>query len=278
VRSEPFAARLALPTQITGRLVTKDIVMNTKSQGAVAIQREEQSPVPAPASESAAILQIIERAARDPSVDLDKMERLMAMRERSMAQQAEYAFIAAMKAAQAEMPQVVRDAKNTQTNSRYARYETISEAIQPVITKHGFSLSFGEDDCPKENHLRIVCDVMHEAGHTRRYHADIPVDNVGMKGSVNKTATHAYGSTKSYGKRYLKCDIFDVAVTDQDDDGNAAGTPGLTEEQVGTLIEMLDSVGANREEFCAWAKVEKLSQIAAKDFQKAVAAIKSYQG
>lgn len=251
--------------------------MNTSTKGGVAIQREAAPPATNVVSTDA-YLEMIERAARDPSVDIDKIERLMAMRERMLDREAEQAFSAAMKAAQAEMPQVLRDAKNTQTNSRYARYETISEAIQPVITKHGFSLSFGEDASPKDGHIRIVCDVMHEAGHTRRYHADIPVDNVGMKGSVNKTATHAYGSTKSYGKRYLKCDIFDVAVTDQDDDGNAAGTPGLTEEQVGTLIELLDSVGASREEFCAWAKVEKLSQIPAKDFPKAVAAIKSYQG
>lgn len=248
--------------------------MNTKSQGAVAIQPEV---VTAPA-ESATLINIIDRVSQMKDLDVQKLKELLDMQERITDRNALVAFNAAMKAAQAEMPQVVRDAKNTQTNSRYARYETISEAIQPVITKHGFSLSFGEDDSPKANHIRIVCDVAHEAGHTKRYHADIPVDNVGMKGSVNKTATHAYGSTKSYGKRYLKCDIFDVAVTDQDDDGNAAGTAGLTEEQAGTLIEMLDSVGAPHAEFLAWAKVERLSQIPAKDFQKMVAAIKSYQG
>ena len=249
--------------------------MNTATQGAVAIQSE--APPPAPA-ETATLINIIDRVSQMKDLDVQKLKELLDMQERITDRNALVAFNAAMKAAQSEMPQVLRDAKNTQTNSRYARYETISEKIQPVITKHGFSLSFGEDDSPKANHIRIVCDVAHEAGHTKRYHADIPVDNVGMKGSVNKTATHAYGSTKSYGKRYLKCDIFDVAVTDQDDDGNAAGTPGLTEEQVGTLVEMLDSVGAPHGEFLAWAKVERLSQIPAKDFQKMVAAIKAYQG
>jgi hypothetical protein len=248
--------------------------MNTRNQGAVAIQPEGGPPE----VQIDPVLNMIERAARDASVDIDKMERLLAMREREFVRVAEMAFNSAMKSAQAEMPQVVRDAKNDQTRSLYAKYETISEAIQPVITKHGFFLSFGEDDCPKENHIRIVCDVGHEGGHTRRYHADIPIDNVGMKGNANKTATHAYGSTKSYGKRYLKCDIFDVAVKSQDDDGNAAGSEVVTADQVGTLVELLDSVGAPKDKFLEWAKVERLADIPAKHFQKCVAAINSYQG
>lgn len=248
--------------------------MNTRVQGAVAIQPEGGPPE----VQIDPVLNMIERAARDASVDIDKMERLLAMREREFVRVAEMAFNSAMKSAQAEMPQVVRDAKNAQTNSRYARYETISEAIQPVITKHGFALSFGEDASPKENHIRIVCDVMHEAGHTRRYHADIPVDNVGMKGNANKTATHAYGSTKSYGKRYLKCDIFDVAVTNEDDDGNAAGKgPRITEDQVGELIELLESMGAPKADFLAYAGVERLADIAAKDFRRLAEAIKAYK-
>jgi hypothetical protein len=39
------------------------------------------APAIVPVSESAAIFQIIERAARDPNVDVDKMERLYAMQE-----------------------------------------------------------------------------------------------------------------------------------------------------------------------------------------------------
>jgi len=232
---------------------------------------------PAPPSESAAIFSLIERAARDPSTDIDKMQRLLEMKLQMDAISAQKAFNEAMAAAQAEMPQVVRDADNDQTRSKYARYETISEAIQPIITKYGFSLTFSEGDTPKPNHIRIVCDVMHEAGHTKQYHADVPFDNVGMKGNANKTATHAYGSTKSYGRRYLKLDIFDVALKNEDDDGNgAASSSTLSAEQVIKLRDLIEAVGANEKKFLEFGRVQRLEDILASQFDAAVARLKEY--
>lgn len=241
---------------------------------AIVKQQEHQIEAVQPASESAAIFQIIERAARDPNVDIDKMQRLMEMREREMARLAQVEFNKAMKAAQAEMPQVARDADNDQTKSRYARYETISEAIQPIITKHGFSLTFSEGTPEKDNHIRVLCEVMHDAGHVKQYHADIPFDNVGMKGNANKTNTHAYGSTKSYGKRYLKCDIFDVALKNEDDDGNSSGRSvpqeRINEEQLQTLRTLIEETQSDIAKFCQLGKIEALPDMLSRDYEPAV--------
>lgn len=229
-----------------------------------------------PTSDSAAIFQIIAKLASNPNADPDKIERFLAMREKELERMAKQAFNAAMVAAQAEMPQVVRDADNDQTRSRYARYETISEAIQPIITKHGFALTFSEGETPKPNHIRTVCDVVHEAGHEKQYYADIPFDNVGMKGNANKTNTHAYGSTKSYGKRYLKCEIFDVAVKNQDDDGNAAGggnVETITVEQRDILLKLIEETGTDVVKFCEWAKVEAVSDLLARHYDKALSVL-----
>jgi hypothetical protein len=160
--------------------------------------------------------------------------------------------------------------------ARYARYETISEAIQPIVTKHGFSLTFSEGDPSKENHIRVLCEVMHDAGHVKEYHADIPFDNVGMKGNANKTNTHAYGSTKSYGKRYLKCDIFDVALKNEDDDGNSSGKkapaarPTISPDQVKTILQLLEETGVDTERFCKIGKIEAVPDMLASDFDEAV--------
>lgn len=178
-----------------------------------------------PASEATALIQVIERAASNPDIDVEKMERLFALHERILARNAELAFNEAMSAAQAEMPQVERDAQNQQTNSWYAKLETLNEAAVPIYTKHGFSLSFGEQDCPKEGHIRIVCHCSHKAGHTRLYHGDVPLDLAGIKGNPNKTQTHAFGSTNSYGRRYLTLLIFNIVMADEDDDGQEAGGP-----------------------------------------------------
>ena len=214
--------------------------------------------------------------ALEKGVSPDILKQMMDLRDREEARIAERAFAAAMVAAQAEMPQVVRNAKNTQTNSLYAKYETISEAIQPIITKHGFACMFSEGKADQPNHIRTLCDVVHEAGHTKQFYADIPFDNVGMKGNANKTNTHAYGSTKSYGKRYLKCEIFDVAVKNQDDDGQAAGDGAvISVEQRDTLLALINETGTDVVKFCEWAKVEAVADLLARHYDKAVGVLQA---
>jgi hypothetical protein len=230
-----------------------------------------------PVSETAALLAMIDRVARDPDFDLEKMKSLIAMRNAELERQAKLSFNRAMKAAQQAMPQVVRDKMNDQTRSMYAKYETISEAMQPVIGEHGFSLSFGEADSPKANHIRITCDVMHDDGHVKPVYVDMPFDNAGIKGNVNKTPTHGLASTITYGRRVLKTMIFDVAVKGQDDDGNSGSTAPaddapISKAQLKELRDLLDKAGADVAEFCEFGGVASLADITVRSFPNAIAA------
>lgn len=186
-----------------------------------AVVATEQTPEPL--SSATSLIQVIERVASNPNINLEIMDRLFAHHRDMVALDAERAFNEAMSECQREMPQVERDAENEQTHSWYSRLETLSDAAVPVYTKHGFSLSFNEEDCPKEGHIRVVCYCSHRAGHTRKYRGDLPIDIAGIKGNVNKTPTHAFGSTKSYGRRYLTLDIFNIVMKGEDDDGNTGG-------------------------------------------------------
>src|SRR5271154_5741796 len=94
------------------------------------------------------MMAMIERAARDPQTDIDKLERLFALRERMVAEEKKTAYQAAMVRAQAKMKPVYRDAENKHTHSTYARLESISDAIKPIYTEEGFSLSFDTADSP----------------------------------------------------------------------------------------------------------------------------------
>jgi hypothetical protein len=180
-------------------------------------------PAPSPAHEVISFVQMIERLARDKSVDIERLDRLLAMRERENARMAEQAWKAAMSAAQAEMEPVRADATNEQTRSRYASHAALDGAIRPIYTGHGLALTFDSGDAPLPDHVRIICDVSHSPdGHSRRYHLDMPVDGKGARGGDVMTKTHAMGSGITYGKRYLLGMIFNLAVT-KDDDGNAAG-------------------------------------------------------
>lgn len=182
------------------------------------VERKEAQPVAV--SEAAAILSMIERAARDQSVDIDKFERLMTMRERMESRAKEEAFNAAMAAVQNELPAIIKDRANDFTRSKYATLDAIVREAGPIYTRHGFSLSFGTEQSSLPGHYRVTCIVSHVGGFSRPYAADLPADLAGSQGKTTKTAIQAFGSTLSYGRRYLMCLIFNIAVTNEDDDGN----------------------------------------------------------
>ncbi len=177
---------------------------------------------PAPqATEGATLLSVISRAASDPNVNIDKMERLMAMHRDMQRQQAEADFNAAMARVQSSMGRIGTDKRNSQTNSDYATYAKLDRELRPLYSAEGFALSFGTDPAEVENIVRVTCHVSHAAGFTRKYLIDMPADGKGARGNDVMTKTHATGSATQYGMRYLLKMIFNVAIG-EDDDGNAA--------------------------------------------------------
>lgn len=207
----------------------------------------QAAPIAAAAdAEAGNLIHVIAAAARDPSVDIDKMERLWAMYERLKNRASEEAFNAAMNKAQSEMGRVAADATNPQTRSLYATYGKLDAMVRPVYTRNGFSVSFDEGEGAPEGHLRMLAYVSHSAGHTRTYKADIPNDGKGAKGGDVMTKTHATGAGKSYGKRYMLKDIFNIAIGEEDNDGNGDGSADPLEVWAGraALAGSLDELGA----------------------------------
>lgn len=238
---------------------------------AVVVESAPQAP---PVSEAGALIQAIERAALNPQVDVEKMERLLAMQERILTRNAETAFNASMRAAQEEMPKVLRNKRNDQTSSNYADLEKVNEIIVPVYTKHGFSLSFGTGDTQTPGHIRITCLVSHVDGHSRPYFCDMPLDLAGIKGNQNKTATHAHGSTMSYGRRYLTLLIFNVTLTNEDRDGNQPGDT-INEDQIANLQALIEEVKADKAKFLKFLRVGDLADLAANRYSAAVKALEA---
>lgn len=229
-------------------------------------------PAKTPETSPASFIEAIERAALNPDVDIDKMERLLQMSERMVAKQAEAAFNSAMSAAQAEMGRIAADAENRQTSSRYASYAALDRVVRPIYTKHGFALTFDTGET-SEDSVQILCRVVHSAGHSQAYQINMPCDGKGAKGSAVMTKTHAMGSATQYGMRYLLKLIFNLAIGN-DDDGNAAAAEieYITDEQVLDLEAMIDEVGADRGKFMAWLSsalkadaLEEISTAAYKD-------------
>src|SRR5688572_8868949 len=94
----------------------------------------------------ATVLQVIERAASNSQVDIDKLERLLQMRERMQAQEAKASYSSALAAMQPELP-VIQERGSIKNNqggvmSKYALWEDIVGVITPIMSRHGFALSF----------------------------------------------------------------------------------------------------------------------------------------
>lgn len=235
-------------------------------------------PVPAaPLTEAGAVLQIIERAARDPAVDIGKMRELLAMRKDMMAVEAETAFDAAMTAAQIEMRPVAVDASNPQTKSRYATFGALDGALRPIYTKHGFSLSFGTGEGAPADHVRVTCRIAHSGGHRQNVHLDMPADGKGAKGNDVMTKTHATGAAITYGRRYLEGMIFNIAIA-QDDDGNGASDPGETIDamQARYLTDLIETAKADEKKIIDFVGGDSLETLTLAQFKKAESALRDF--
>jgi hypothetical protein len=171
--------------------------------------------------EPTSLLNVIERASRDSTVDVAKLTALLDMQERVTRAQAKQEFTQALSAVAGELEPVARDAKNPHTNTRYAKLEAIDAALRPIYSRHGFSVRFGSEPTA-DGQVHVTCTLSHVGGHSETLGLAAPVDAVGTGGRQSKTGVQAIGSTVTYLRRYLLTMALNVTFFDEDDDGEAS--------------------------------------------------------
>lgn len=242
---------------------------NGRGSGAVAV------------SEGAAIIQMIERAARDPSVDLDKMERLFAMKERMDAQRAKTSYLNALALMQPALPvvnkagEIDRKAKDdagvtkAAKPTKYAKWEDVVEAVNPILTEHGFSLSFRIAQ-PSPDRIVVTAVLGHRDGHSEETSMSLPIDNSGAKNNVQ-----GWGSSVSYGKRYTAFALLNIVARGEDDDGNAAGRVKELDRDaaLAALRALVQKVGADEGKICNHFSVESFDDLTARQISEASAGL-----
>jgi hypothetical protein len=201
--------------------------------------------------------------ALDRNVDADQLEKLLSLQERWEANEARKAFMIAFSECQAKLPKVIKNKKNTHTNSMYPTLESVNSTCIPVITECGLSLSFSEIDMPIPipNVGRMRAILRHRGGYSEEHHVDLPISEQGTGGKQVFTPTHAKGAWSTYAQRYLTCSIFSITIADMDTDGVAASQT-LNEEQCSTLRKMAEDcekLGASFSEarFMSWVSEEQ---------------------
>jgi hypothetical protein len=206
---------------------------------------------------------------------IEVIERLFDLQQKMTLMQAEREFDEALSRCQAKLSRIAADSNNPQTRSRYASYAKIDSIVRPIYTAEGFSLSFTERDCPTPGKTRFV-GRLSRAGYTREYLKDMTPSTQGPKGNDVMTAIHADASADSYAKRYLVKDIFNVAIGEDDNDGNDATEPRrIPEARVKEFCERMNNCANEatlRNVFrAAYSEAE---QIADRNAQKTYIAVK----
>lgn len=214
---------------------------------AIEVSKQTAPALSEPVSESAAIIQVIERAAANPNVDIDKMERLLQMHERIVERNAKAAFASAFAAMQPELPEIPERGRGHNSVS-YALWEDVNDLVLPVTSKHGFGISFRTGRTP-DSKITVTCILTHEAGHSEETTMELPIDSSGSKNAVQ-----AVGSSTSYGKRYTATAILNLRSRGEDDDGKSGGgkpiDPAQPPAKSSASLKKADADGKD-----AWARL-----------------------
>jgi hypothetical protein len=229
----------------------------------------------AAASEAVSLLGMIERAAADPSLDLDRLERMYAMYEKATARAARSAYIAAVAKARADIPTLIKrgmittnekDARGNKTGqkvaqSKFVKWEDMVEAINPILEANGLLLTFRTSQEALDR-VSVSAVLAHVDGHEEQSQMALPIENGGSKNNAQ-----GWGSSVSYGKRYTASALLNLVGRDEDNDGRGAC---VDEDQQGALMKRIGEVGQDIDGFLTLLGVPSLSDLPASSFQTAM--------
>lgn len=230
---------------------------------------EPAPTAPVVAESVSPMISMIERVALDPSASIEKLERMLDMRDRLQAESARAAFNTAFAAASAEFPPIPLNGKGDK-NKPYALLKDIVNLTRPVLSRHGLALSFGVESTA--DRVTVTAELMHVAGHSKTTSMELPRDTSGSKNAVQSV-----GSSQTYGQRYTAQAILGLSLGDDtDDDGAGAADSGkIDADQYFQLRNLIDEAEADEAKFCEYLKVANLEELPRKSFANAVQALRN---
>lgn len=233
----------------------------------------------APSGADGEIMALLTRAV-DQGASVEALERLVALKERVDDRNARAAFFEALSAVQETMPEVPkrRTAKIATRGGgsyaySYAALEDITRTIRPVLRKYGLSYSW--DVAQGEGALIVTCILRHIDGHEERASFPVPVDSKAAMSDAQKN-----GAALTYGRRQSLVAVLGLTTADDDVDGAEVGrsVDTITADQAADLDALIDEAGADRSKFLRWAGVERLADLPADRYRKAVDMLERKRG
>lgn len=171
------------------------------------------------------MVSMIERIAMNPAADIDKLERLLAMKERADANNARIAFSESLALARAEIPPIIKDATVDFTSAKgrtHYQHETlagIARTIDPILSRFGLSYRFKTGQTGQT--VAVTCIIAHSSGYSEETALSASPDVSGSKNSFQ-----AIGSAVTYLQRYTLKAALGLSA-EADDDAQRAAPRGV---------------------------------------------------
>lgn len=189
-------------------------------------------------------LQLLQMAVTQ-GADLDRLERLMAMKKEWEADEARKAYNIAFTSFKDEAVRIIKNRSVTDgplKGKSYAELHAVVNAVTPALSKHGLSASWQitKDD---RDWIEVTCTLKHAAGHAERVSMGGPPDAGGAKNAIMARA-----STVTYLERYTLKAILGLSEQGEDDDGGG-GADQATDE---VLQAGRDAAMSGMQSLTAW--------------------------
>jgi ERF superfamily protein len=211
--------------------------------------------------------------AKDPGMDVAKLQALVSMQEGLLDRQAKQEFAVDFVRMKPHLKRIENKHLNSQTKSKYAKLEDLNKEIDPVLEQFGFS-SMTPVRRQDENSVTVAAILLHKNGHQEETELTLPLDKAGIQGTVNKTGPHAIASSIKYCRRIALCAILNLSTGDGDDRDGNQDSEQITVEQAAALDMRLRAISDKAlPNFLKWAKVESMIDIPAKFYPAAVKAV-----
>lgn len=153
------------------------------------------------------------------NLDIDKLEKLMAMQERWQAGQARKAFLNAITEFQSSCPELSKSKTVSFSNTKY-KYAPLGEIagiIKKPMKNSGLSHRWEIDD--KGDKIACTCIISHVDGHSEKTIMSANKDASGGKNEIQQR-----GSSITYLQRYSLIAALGISTADEDTDGGQEQT------------------------------------------------------
>ena len=177
------------------------------------------------------------------------------------------ALFAALSAAQGEIENASKNAANPHFKSRYADLAEVLNTVRPTFSKHGLSvIQSTEFDGAL---VSVTTTIAHaDGGYVTAKASCVPA----------KTDAQGVGSATTYLRRYSLASC--AGIAQEDDDGNAAShnakpVARISADQEASLIEWIDTTGADKAKIMSAYKVKSLSDLTEAQANDAISRLKA---